>query len=135
MGGAAMRYQHALMALGVLLLAAGCAASRPIVDVTDAPVVVSRGKQLSTTQVRDAIMRAGRSLGWQMTASDPGLITGRLDLRRHAAVIGVRYNAKTYSILYKDSSNLDYQNGQIHKNYHGWIENLDRSIRNELAAI
>ena len=130
-----MHYRQVLMTLGVLLLAVGCASTRPIVNVTDVPVVVSRGNQLSATQVRDAIMRAGGSLGWQMTATDPGLIAGRLNLRKHAAMIDVRYNAKTYSILYKDSSNLDYQNGQIHKNYHGWIENLDRSIRNELAAI
>ena len=130
-----MRYHQTLMALAVLLLAASCASTRPIVNVTNAPVVASPAKVASATQVRDAIMRAGKSLGWQMTEANPGLINGRLNLRKHTAVIDVRYSAKTYSILYKDSSNLDYHNGQIHKNYHGWIENLDRSIQNELAAI
>ena len=130
-----MHCKQTLLALGVLVLAVGCASTRPLVNVTDAPVVAFSGKAVSATQVGDAVMRAGKSLGWQMTAADPGVISGRLNLRKHTAVIDVRYNAKAYSILYKDSSNLDYQNGQIHKNYHGWIENLDRSIRNELAAI
>jgi hypothetical protein len=46
--------------------------------------------------------------------------------------VDVRYTATTYSITYKDSTNLNYRDGQIHKNYNGWIENLDRDIRNEL---
>ena len=55
-----------------------------------------------------------------------------MSLRDHVAVVDVRYTATTYSITYKDSTNLNYRDGQIHKNYNGWIENLDRDIRNEL---
>ena len=31
-----------------------------------------------------------------------------------------------------DSTNLDYRDGQIRKNYNGWSENLNGAIRMEL---
>ena len=61
-----------------------------------------------------------------------GVISGRLALRTHVAVVEVTYDTKTYSIAYKDSVNLDFANGTIHKNYNGWITNLDRAIRANL---
>ena len=70
-----------------------------------------------------------------MTPIDPGLINGRLVLRGHTAVIDVRYTATNYSITYKESANLDYRDGQIHKNYNGWIENLNRDIRANLLSL
>lgn len=123
-----MDYKKILVALGMLLLVAGCT-SRPIVNVTDRPVVTAPGRQLTDAQVQYAIVSAGTGLGWVMTPVSPGLISGRLSLRDHVAVVDVRYTATTYSITYKDSTNLNYQDGQIHKNYNGWIENLDRDIR------
>ena len=69
------------------------------------------------------------------TPATPGLVTGRLDLRGHRAVVDVKYSAKDYSITYKDSTNLDYTGTQIHKNYNGWIENLDRDIRANLLSL
>jgi hypothetical protein len=35
----------------------------------------------------------------------------------------------------KDSTNLDYDGNTIHKNYNGWVENLDKAIRVQLAKI
>ena len=103
--------------------------------VNDAPVVVSGAKQVSLDDVRVAISRAGTRLGWQMVAVENGVINARLNLRAHAAVVDVRYSVKSYSIVYKDSTNLDYRGGHIHKNYNGWIQNLDREIRNELLLL
>ena len=123
-----MNYKRILVAACVVLLLAGCT-SRPIVNVTDQPVVTAAGKPLTADQVRNAIVAAGTSLGWVMTPVSPGLISGRLTLREHAAVVDIRYSATTYSITYKDSTNLNYRDGQIHKNYNGWVENLDRDIR------
>ena len=123
-----MKYKRILVAACVVLLLAGCT-SRPIVNVTDQPVVTAAGKPLTADQVRNAIIAAGTGLGWVMTPVSPGLVSGRLMLREHTAVVDVRYSATTYSITYKDSTNLNYRDGQIHKNYNGWIENLDRDIR------
>ncbi len=129
-----MNYKGIWVALSVIVLAVGCT-SKPIMNVTDQPVVSAAGKQLTEDQVRDGIVSAGIALGWVMTPASPGLVSGRLSLRDHVAVVDVRYTAKTYSIAYKDSTNLDYRNGQIHRNYNGWIENLNRDIRNELLRM
>jgi len=129
-----MNYKKVLVALCVIVLMVGCT-SRPIMNVTDQPVVSAAGKQLTEDQVRSSIVSAGIALGWVMTPVSPGLVSGRLSLRDHVAVVDVRYTAKTYSIAYKDSTNLDYRNGQIHRNYNGWIENLNRDIRNEMLRM
>ena len=118
----------------VLAALAGCTMA-PIRNVADAPVVTGSGKPATLEQVRSSIVRAGTSLGWVMTPGDPGLVVGRLALRGHVAIVEVRYSAKDYSIKYKDSTNLDYRDGQIHKNYNGWIENLDRDIRSNMLAV
>jgi hypothetical protein len=67
-----------------------------------------------------------------MVPGERGVINAKLSLRTHVAVVDVRYSATSYSIVYRDSTNLDYRGDQIHKNYNGWIQNLDRDIRNEL---
>lgn len=117
----------------VLAFVAACT-SRPIMNVNDAPVVTS-GKAATVQDVERSIVRAGSSLGWVMTPVRPGLVSGRLDLRTHIAVVEVPYDTKSYSIRYKDSTNLNAEGGNIHKNYNGWIENLDRNIRAELLRL
>jgi hypothetical protein len=84
--------------------------------------------------VRGAIVRAGSALGWIMKDDGPGRITGTLMLRTHTAVVDIPYSANDYSILYKSSVDLKEANGQIHKNYNGWITNLTRGINAQLAA-
>jgi hypothetical protein len=70
-----------------------------------------------------------------LVAGENGVINARLNVRADAAVVDVRYSVKSYSIIYRDSTNLEYRGGQIHKNYNGWIQNLDREIRNELLQL
>jgi hypothetical protein len=115
------------------IVLAGCRAAAPIYDVVAAPVVTS--KPVTMEAVRNAIVMAGSGLGWRMEPRTPGTITGVLDLRDHRAVVEVTYDTKTYNIKYKDSSNLNYSGTSIHKNYNGWVENLDKAIRIQLANI
>jgi len=122
---------RALIVAAAIALAAGCT-SRPVMNVAAEPVVVAPGKTATSDDVRDAIMRAGAGLGWTMRPAAPGTINGTLSLRGHSAVIDVEYNPKSYNIAYRSSTNLDASNGQIHKNYNGWIENLNNAIRREL---
>lgn len=126
--------QRILIVACVLALAAGCT-SRPIRNVMAEPVVVTTGKTATPDNVRDAIMRAGAGLGWNMRPAGPGVIDGTLNLRTHSAQIEVQYTTQSYNIVYKSSTNLDAANGQIHKNYNGWIENLDNAIRRELLRV
>jgi len=129
-----MNFKQLLVALGILALLAGCT-SRPIVNVTDQPVVTAAGKQLTADQVRSAIVSAGNASGWVMTSVSPGLISGRFVSVDHVAVVDVRYTEQMYSITYKDSTNLNYKGAQIHKAYNAWVETLDRDIRNELLRM
>jgi hypothetical protein len=123
-----------LLVVFAAALAAGCS-TRPIQNVTAEPVMVTPGKTATMENVRDAILRAGTGLGWTMRASEPGTVNGQIHLRNHTALIDVKYTAKSYDIVYRDSTNLDARDGQIHKNYNGWIENLDNAIRRELLRV
>jgi hypothetical protein len=130
-----MNYKTILIVLGVALFIASCHHTRPIVNVTDAPIISVVGKQLTADQVGSGIVSAGSALGWTMTAVSPGLLSGRLVKDDHVAVVEIRYTEKMYSITYKDSTNLRYKNGQIHKTYNDWVENLDRDIKNTLLRM
>lgn len=125
------------MAIGlVLLLFAGCRGGAPIYEVKSAPVPSPSGKELTMEQVRKEIMAAGVAAGWQMTDVKPGELLATYNIRSHQAVVSIPYNAKDYSILYKNSSNLKYDADAktIHQNYTGWIQRLDGAIRSRLSA-
>ena len=119
-----------LVAVCSLLMLGGCRTA-PVMNVVDAPVGTARSAQ----QVEQAIVSAGNSLGWRMQPQGPGKLQGTLILRDHRAVVDIEYTAKVYSINYKESSpSLHYDGRSIHNNYNGWIENLDRAIRNRLTS-
>jgi hypothetical protein len=124
----------ALSAAAVLALA-GCARTAPILNLENVPVTTSSGKSLSAQQVRTTIIAAGTSLGWRIIDAGPGRLEGTLNLRTHLAVVEIPYSARAYSVQYKRSENLNEAAGQIHSNYNGWVQNLDRSIRTELARM
>ena len=94
-------------------------------------------KDASTVEVEKAIIRAGTGLGWVMKKMNDGNIQGTLVLRKHEAVVAIKYNSKEYSINYIDSKNLDYNPGEntIHPNYNGWIQNLNKAIRVQLSTL
>lgn len=117
----------------VLTLAlAGCRTS-PVYSVTDAPV--NSASDVNANDVKKAIISAGAGLGWQMKEVKPGHIVGSLFIRKHSAIVDIPYSASSYSIQYKDSTELNYDGNNIHSNYNGWVQNLDNAIRARLAAL
>ena len=125
----------AILAAAAALVLAGCTTA-PIQNVEQAPIVLASGKtSVTMTEVNNAIVRAGTRLGWQMQPQAPGRLSGRLALRTHTAIVDVEHDTKTYSIKYRDSTNLDAKDGMIHKNDNGWIQNLDKAIRAELVSL
>lgn len=112
---------------------AGCRMA-PVMDVVDAPVVEPVGGQKPTAdQVKIAIERAGATLGWQIKEVQPFLLQGTLVLRDHVAEVNIPYSAQRYSIVYKDSKNLQYDGKNIHSNYNGWVQNLDKAIKVQMG--
>jgi hypothetical protein len=125
----------AMLAAAAALALAGCTTA-PIQNVEKAPIVLASGKtSVTMTDVNNAIIRAGTRLGWQMKPESPGRLTGHLALRTHTAIVAVEHDTTTYSIKYRDSTNLDAKDGMIHKNYNGWVQNLDKAIKSELVSL
>jgi hypothetical protein len=112
---------------------AGCA--QPIYNVKGAPVETPGGKPPTLAEVEKAVVRAGTALGWKMQPTKPGHVLGTLNLRSHTAIVDVTYDTRTYNITYKDSVELNYDGTNIHKNYNGWIQNLDKGIRAQLLNL
>lgn len=120
----------ALFALG------GCRRNADIYNVTREPIASVSSQQLQTNTVKNAILRAGNKLGWIMQTKMDGHLIGTLNLRSHKAVVDITYTSSTFSIVYKDSANLYYDAAKkrIHRNYNGWIKNLEHEIQVELNA-
>jgi len=116
----------------IALLMVGCRTA-PIFEVQNNPIVASRA--VSMSEVEQTIRQAGASLGWQMLPRGSGSIEGTLTLREHRAVVDIKYDTKSYSIKYKDSSNLNYDGSTIHANYNGWVQRLDNTIRARLTGL
>lgn len=123
----------AVLVLGAaaMVAQAACLRCEPILNVKDAAVASQTNKTSSEDQVRAAIIRAGAALGWQIKEEAPGKLVGTLVLRSHTSVVDISYTANSYSIQYRSSINLNEQDGQIHKNYNGWINNLAKGINSQ----
>ena len=127
------------IAAGLLLIAAlaGCRTSE-VYNVQQASLSTPPAAEMM--QVENAIRRAGGGLGWQIKRADPqqpGHLIGRLPIRSHVAEVDIKHTTETFSISYKDSTNLDYDSaeGKIHSNYNGWIQNLRNAIVREASDI
>jgi len=124
-----------LLAGLILVLAAGCRTG-PIMDVKDAAIPAAVGQNLTLDEVAKGIVAAGAKHGWSMKIESPGHIVGSLLLRSHMAVVDIPYTRTSYSIMYKDSSNLKYDadSKTIHSNYSGWVRNLHVAIQREFGG-
>lgn len=111
------------LVVGATLVGA-CATLHPVLAVNDAQFASLNGRDPAVV-IEDAL----RSRGWQIDARRPGAIDATIVARIHRASITVSYDADSYSIAYRSSENLDYENGKIHRNYNRWIANLHRDIQ------
>ena len=116
------------------IVSMGCSL-KPLQNVADEPVITASGKTPTMDEVSKSIMRAGVGLGWTIKPLEAGHMLGTLNLREHTAVVDIRYTVKMYSITYKDSTNLNYDGSNIHRNYNGWIQNLNKRIRAQLIEL
>lgn len=128
----------AMLVVGLaVVMMTGCRSGGQIYEVKDTPVQTATGKAASMEDVQKAIIGAGAKLGWIMAVAKPGEIIGTLNVRTHTAIVTIPFSEKTYSILYKDSTNLKYDADKqtIHANYSGWIQRLDNEIRARLSTL
>jgi len=117
--------------LATLLLGITACTSKPVMNIENsAPPSTLKGEE----DMRRAILTALQRRQWTVERADQGQIMALIIRRSHQAEITIPYTASSYSIRYRDSQNLGYRNGKIHRNYNNWIHNLDRSIQQELSS-
>ena len=129
-----VRISRWLAVLAAATALTACSTLAPIQNVENVSVSSSANKPLTPNEVRGAIVRAGAGLGWVMKDSGPGIINATLILRTHTAEVQIPYSATSYAIVYRSSINLQEGGGKIHRNYNGWVQNLNRGINAQLAA-
>jgi len=124
----------------VLVFAQGCRHG-PILEYKDVKIPASQvpakvGQTLTLDEVGNGIVSAGTKLGWSMKIESPGNIFGKLLLRGKMVAVDIPYTTTAYSILYKDSANLNYNpvDKTAHSNVSGWMRNLHLAIQREFAG-
>ena len=122
------RFTRFALIVALLLCVASCT-SKPVMNIENrTPTSAVRNED----DMRRAILAALQSRQWTVERDDRGNIMALIQRRSHQAEITIPYSASSYSIHYRDSQNLGYKDGKIHRNYNKWIHNLDRSIQQEL---
>ncbi len=117
------------ISLFFIALLAGCGRVQPIMNVENTPVAYN----LQSEDVKAAIVVAATNRGWVVTGNESNEITARIDSRGHIASIRIPYSDKYYSIIYVSSANLKASDGNIHRNYNRWVNNLNSDIQKQLA--
>lgn len=132
---------------GVLLISVVMASTAyarapvPIESHENISIADSVGKAVSAQQVRQAIIAGGTRKAWTFTDSGEGQLTGTLFVNnnKHMVVVTVDYSPKSYSIRYKDSTNMKYSMkygiAVIHPFYNRWVESLIAEVNAELARL
>ena len=120
-----------------LVLVTGCMRQAALQNPTNLPVSSATGQSLKEAQVKQAILAAAKEKGWVARELTPGVISASLAVRSHLAEVEIPYSGSSYSILYKNSSNLDYKAGDqtIHNQYNNWVNYLRQAIDARLAEI
>ena len=90
---------------------------------------------ISQDQFQQVVMTAAANRGWVFQSMGPDVMLGTLNVRSHTARVEIYQTARTYSIRYKDSVNLDHNGNQIHGNYNRWVANLNQDIRMEMQRV
>jgi hypothetical protein len=123
-----------VLGVGFAVVALVACTSHPLYNLKDAPINTPAGVSRTAADVEKAIRTAGTKTGWKMESPRPGLIVGTTTWSTHSATVDITYDARRYSIVYKDSANLGYDGTNIHRNYNYRVQELDRAIQNQLAV-
>ena len=108
-----------------LLTSAGCT-SKPVLNTQhDLPA----SAQISEEKVKQVIVAALQKREWTVLRQSPQLVQAEITVRNQCyAAIDIRYTRNSYAITYRDSRDLGYKDGKIHRNYNRWVSMLDRDI-------
>ncbi|NCE92895.1 hypothetical protein [Pseudomonas sp. L13] len=108
-----------------LLATAGCT-SKPVLNTQhELPAT----NQVSEEKMKQVIVAALQKREWTVQRLSPQLVQAEITVRgQFYAAIDIRYTRNSYAITYRDSRDLGYKDGKIHRNYNRWVSMLDRDI-------
>ena len=108
-----------------LLTAAGCT-SKPVLNTQhDLPA----NAQVSEEKMKTVIVNALQKREWTVQRLSPQRVQAEITVRnQYYAAIDITYTRNSYAITYRDSRQLGYKDGKIHRNYNRWVNNLDSDI-------
>lgn len=113
-------------------------AADPIKNLIDIPVPVNiDGSYPSIEEIKEAIISGCRKRGWTPILENESKVRATILVRsKHHAEIEIPFTERSYSIIYKSSRNLDYneKKQKIHRNYNKWIVMLNASIKREFGV-
>jgi len=122
--------QLAALAGGLLVLSLLACRHVPVENQLDVPFATPGPS--TDAEAAEVIWRAGRKLGWEIVPAGDGALEGTLRVRKHAAVVTIRYDTARFSITYLRSQGLQAKpDGTIHENYNVWVRQLAAKIRTE----
>jgi hypothetical protein len=79
--------------------------------------------------MKTVIVNALQKREWNVQRLSPQLVQAEITVRnQYYAAIDIRYTRNSYAITYRDSRELGYKDGKIHRNYNRWVNNLDSDI-------
>lgn len=136
-----MRRSNTLAGAGLYLmvtatLLVGCSMS-PVLNIESAPVLATlEGAPPELSKVEAAVLSACQAKGWTARVVSPGRVAAAISVRgKHSAEVEIPFSSTQYSIVYKSSNGLKYDDGDIHRNYNRWIAGLDAAIQMELSKL
>jgi hypothetical protein len=131
-GTVILKYAMLLGALlSFLVISTSANAKAPLIlNIENSPI--NSSQELGVADVERAIIEGAKVRGWQPRVVEPGHIEAVLYIRSHVATVDIYFGTTSYSIIYKDSVNLDYKDGRINRNYNKWVQNLNSDIQSKI---
>ena len=101
------------------------------------PIVRADNAILTSARVRQAIVGATLQGKWAILEDAPGRIVTTFSIRnKHSLTVEIRYSGTEFSVVYRDSSNLNYAQGAngpiIHPTYNKQVKALVDAINASL---
>ena len=128
-------YQFFLCA-GLILQIIGCSRTADLIS----PLEFNITSEISDESLAKEIKLALINREWIPIDGKNGLISARLNVRKHTVEIDIKYGDGIIEIIYRDSKNMLYKSEDdstrvIHKKYNAWIMNLQRDIQLRIAKL
>lgn len=116
-----------------LVVAVLSACSATVQNFSNQPFPADVAK-LSMAEIEQTIVETATSREWIVQREGEGHLTATYSPRTHSAKVTIYFDQKQYSIIYADSTNLQYNGKTIHRNYNRWVNNLRQDILHAVSA-